>query len=226
MGWFSRLKEGRRRRRLEASAPGAIFADYFHQNKWGDGESLSGKGSNLASTEGLRGMLPAILHELGAASLLDLPCGDFHWMAQVDLSGIDYLGGDIVPELIARNSARHARPGVAFRVIDLIAGPVPAADVILCRDCLVHLSNDHARAALDNIRRSGATWLLTTTFPDSGSNADIATGQWRAIDLTRPPFLLPPPERMFRETFSGDKGQQSDKHLGLWHIDSLPPPSR
>lgn len=222
MGWLSRLKEARRRRRLGVRSPGEVFTDYFRSNKWGDAESLSGKGSNLASTAELRSLLPQILRDLGARSLLDVPCGDFHWMAHVDLAGIDYTGGDIVPELIDRNRARHAGDGVAFRVIDLIAGPVPAADVIFCRDCLVHLSNAHVLAALANIRRSGATWLLTTTFPESGTNADIATGQWRAVDLTKPPFSLPAPQRMYRETYSGEKGQQADKMLALWRIGDLP----
>ena len=28
--------------------------------------------------------------------MLDVPCGDFRWMAHVDLSGIIYIGGDII----------------------------------------------------------------------------------------------------------------------------------
>lgn len=221
MNWLTTWRNARRRRKLEARRPGEIFSEYFASNKWGDDESVSGKGSNLASTARLRTILPQILRDLGARSLLDVPCGDFHWMAHVDLDGIAYTGGDIVPALIERNRARHSRDGVTFQVIDLIAGPVPRADVIFCRDCLVHLSNAHVLAALANIRRSGATWLLTTTFPESGTNADIATGQWRPVDLTKPPFSLPAPQQMFRETYSGEKGQQADKMLGLWRIGDL-----
>lgn len=222
MNWLKDWRDARRRRRLESKAPSQIFSEYFSSNKWGDDESASGKGSNLASTEGLRTMLPEILRDLGARSMLDVPCGDFHWMSHVDLAGVSYVGGDIVPALIESNRARHPRDGVTFEVIDLISGDLPQADLILCRDCLVHLSNAHVLAALANIRRSGATWLLTTTFPESGTNADIATGQWRALDLTRPPFSLPAPARMFRETYSGGKGQQADKYLGLWRITDLP----
>lgn len=221
MGLFRSLRNRIRRRALARRAPAEIFAEYARINKWGDAESVSGKGSNLDSTAELRRRLPALLRELGVTSMLDLPCGDFHWMAHVDLAGIDYLGADIVPDLIAANRARHARPGIRFEVIDLIAGPVPRADLVFVRDCLVHLSNAHVRAALANIRASGSRYLLTTTFPGR-TNTDIVTGEWRAIDLTAPPFALPPPERLVAEGQGTCPGQAEDKMLGLWKIADLP----
>lgn len=218
---ISRLKEALRRRLLARRTPEEIFAGYARHNKWGDAESLSGKGSNLESTETLRGLLPPLLRELGANSLLDVPCGDFYWMQHVDLNGIRYLGGDIVPDLILANRSRHSRENVSFQVIDLIKGPIPKADVVFVRDCLVHMSNSHVAAALRNICASGSTWLLTTTFPDSGLNTDISTGQWRALDLTKPPFVLPSPHQLIAEGQAHRKGQAPDKMLGLWRIDQL-----
>lgn len=218
---LSDLKRALRRKRLAGRDPAEIFSRYARSNKWGDKDSLSGKGSNLEATAEVRKLLPPLLRELGATSMLDVPCGDFFWMAHVDLTGIDYLGGDIVPDLIEANRRAHARPGVAFQVVDLIRGPVPKADVIFVRDCLVHLSHDHVRAALANIARSGGTWLLTTTFPETPANEDIATGEWRAIDLTKPPFSLPTPERLLPEGQAHLKGQRADKMLGLWRIADL-----
>lgn len=221
MGLFRTLRNRMRRRALARRSPAEIFAEYVRINKWGDEESVSGKGSNLQSTAELRRTLPALLRELGVRSMLDLPCGDFHWMAHVDLSGIDYLGADIVPDLIATNRAKHARPGVRFEVIDLIAGPIPRVDLVFVRDCLVHLSNAHVRSALSNIRASGSRYLLTTTFPGR-ANEDIVTGEWRAIDLTAPPFALPAPERLVAEGQGWRNGQAEDKMLGLWKIADLP----
>lgn len=222
MPWLSELKETLRRRRLSRRTPAEVFRRYYDKNKWGDAGSRSGKGSSLAATEELRRLLPPLLTELGVTELLDVPCGDFHWMAQTDLSGLRYTGGDIVPEMIARNREEHGRDGVRFQVIDLIKGPLPRADLVFCRDCLVHLSNAHIAAALENVRRSGATWLLTTNFPDAPENRDIATGQWRKVDLTKPPFRLPPPERLIEEGREGVKGQMAGKMLGLWRVADLP----
>lgn len=94
--------------------------------------------------------------------------------------------------------------------------------MVFVRDALVHLSTDHIRAALANIRASGSDWLLTSCFLDTATNAEIATGQWRPIDLTRLPFDLPQPDRWVSEGGLSVKGQWPDKVLGLWRVSELP----
>jgi SAM-dependent methyltransferase len=221
MGLLSDLRESLRRRRLRAQTPAEVFSGYFRRNKWRDADSRSGKGSNLEATADLRPQLPPLFADLGVRTVADIPCGDFFWMAHVDLTGIDYLGGDIVPEMIARNTERHGGPGRRFEVVDLIAGPVPRADLLLVRDCLVHLSHAHVARALENIRASGSTWLLTTLYPAVARNEDIVTGQWRALDLTRPPFGLPAPVRLIDEGAAAAPGQGPGKMLGLWRVSDL-----
>jgi len=195
------------------------FRHIYETNHWNDAESVSGPGSTLEETEPIRRALPAMLAELGAASLLDLPCGDFHWMQHTDLSGIDYIGGDLVGELIERNRAQHARDGVAFRKLDLVYDTLPAVDAVLCRDCLVHLSFADAQAALANIARSGAKWLLTTSFPGVTRNDDIVTGQWRPINLMLSPFNLPESKKVITENCT--ETEFADKTLSLWAVESL-----
>lgn len=219
---MGRIKEAIRRWKLRGRRPADVFADYYRENKWGDSDSRSGKGSNLIATQELRRLLPPFLAKLQIHSMLDLPCGDYFWMSQVDLGVPVYTGGDIVPELIAANRAAYGRAGVSFDVLDLIEGPLPRHDLVFCRDCLVHLSTDHIRAALRNIRASGAEWLLTTTYPGRGLNEDISTGQWRAIDLEKHPFSLGPPAQLLAEGMEAEKGQGPKKSLGLWRVADLP----
>ena len=195
------------------------FRHIYETNHWNDAESVSGPGSTLEETEPIRRALPTMLAELGAASLLDLPCGDFHWMQHTDLSGIDYIGGDLVGELIERNRAQHARDGVAFRKLDLVHDTLPAVDAVLCRDCLVHLSFADAQAALANIARSGAKWLLTTSFPGVTRNDDIVTGQWRPMNLMLSPFNLPESKKVITENCT--ETEFADKTLSLWAVESL-----
>ncbi|MDP9279920.1 MAG: class I SAM-dependent methyltransferase, partial [Gemmatimonadota bacterium] len=141
------------------------FARIYKTNLWFDAESRSGTGSSLDETAQLRAFLPPLLRRLNTGSLLDLPCGDFNWMSHVDLSGIEYIGGDIVEPLIEANHARFESPARRFLKVDVISGPLPEADVILCRDCLVHFSFANIVAAFRTIKASGAEYLLTTTFP-------------------------------------------------------------
>jgi len=202
--------------------PSDVFSDYYRRNKWGDADSRSGKGSNLLATQELRKILPELVSELNVDSFLDLPCGDYFWMQHVDLGASRYTGGDIVSELISDNRASHGRDGVTFEVIDLIQGPIPRHDLVFTRDCLVHLSTDHVKAALRNIKASGSEWLLTTTYPGTGTNAEISTGQWRSLDLEKPPFSLGAPTKIVAEGMEQEKGQGPNKMLGLWKVSELP----
>jgi hypothetical protein len=200
-------------------SPSSVFARIYTENGWGDPESRSGSGSTMQNTEEVRRLLPGLLAELGVGAMLDVPCGDFHWMSSISMD-VDYIGGDIVDELVIANRRRHAGPRRRFERIDLLAGGLPRADLVLCRDCLVHLSFRHVFAALASIRASGSTWLLTTTFDGVGENRDIATGNWRRLDLTKPPFSLPLPDRVIDERCPGPSG--NGKRLGLWRVADIP----
>jgi hypothetical protein len=198
------------------------FTRIFTTNLWA-GDSRSGLGSELIATTGVRQQLPGVLEALGATSLLDLPCGDFGWLSTVPLD-LDYTGGDIVDALVASNEARFGGAGSRRRFLrlDLTSDPLPGADVVLCRDCLVHLSFDHIGQAFENLRRSGSTWLLTTTFLDHHENVDIESGDWRLLNLTRPPFNLSAPAGVLVEGCVESDGAYADKALGLWRIADLP----
>ncbi|MDP9203933.1 MAG: class I SAM-dependent methyltransferase [Gemmatimonadota bacterium] len=197
------------------------FARIYQTNLWFDAESRSGTGSNLDATARLRGCLPPLLHRLNARRLLDVPCGDFNWMSHVDLSGIDYIGADIVEFLIEANRGRYGSPVRRFMKLDLTGGPLPQADVILCRDCLVHFSFANIIAAFQTMKASGAEYLLTTTFPGRRVNNEIVDGDWRPLNLEESPFLLPAPEAVILEECTEEGGAYADKTLALWRVSDL-----
>ncbi|OLB74954.1 MAG: hypothetical protein AUI14_22280 [Actinobacteria bacterium 13_2_20CM_2_71_6] len=199
-----------------------IFTYIYRANLWGSPESESGVGSELAATAVLRAELPRLLRRYGVRSLLDLPCGDFGWLSQVDLSGIDYTGADIVPDIVVRNTERYRAPNRRFVRLNLNRDPLPRADLVLCRDCLVHLRYAQIFAAFANLRRSGSTYLLATTFVELDANAEIDTGDWRPLNLCLPPFALPKPLAVIVEDCTEIGGAYADKALGLWRIADLP----
>ena len=67
------------------------------RKKWGS-VSLSGIGSDLYQTRLIIKKLPELLKEMNITRILDIPCGDFHWMSRVVLNSVDYIGADIVKE--------------------------------------------------------------------------------------------------------------------------------
>lgn len=225
MGVIDRLKRVKRyvfTLPLRLRSARTIFTRIYRRNLWGDPESASGTGSNLQQTRAVREALPGLLRGLDVKVLVDAPCGDFHWIQQVDLPVERYIGLDIVEELIEKNHRAHGRPGREFKVQDIIHQPPPKADLILCRDALVHFSYANIFAALENFRKSGTTYVLTTTFTKLEGNMDVATGDWRPVNLQRPPFNFPAPLRMFDEQCTEEGGRYRDKALGLWILADLP----
>ena len=211
-----------RRDELSGLTPAERFALIHRTNLWGAAEAASGLGSELAATATVRTGLQDLLARYGVRRLLDLPCGEFAWMAAVDLTGIEYIGGDIVPDIVAVNRTRHAVPGRGFRRLDLLEDDLPQADLVLCRDCLVHFSFANICCALQNLRASGARYLLTTSFVELPENSDIDDGDWRPLNLQVAPFRFPPPLEVFLENCTEAGGDYRDKALALWGIEDLP----
>ena len=191
-----------------------IFTRIYQGNLWNSTESKSGTGSELKQTERLVEELNNLIHQLNIRSILDVPCGDFNWMNQVDLNGINYIGGDIVWQIVQENKQRFDQK---FIELDLVHSDLPCADLLICRDCLVHFSYADIQLAMDNIRRSGCKYLLTTTFTEH-QNRDIITGEWRPINLQSEPFNFPDPNLIINEGCSEFDGLFSDKSMALWKI--------
>jgi SAM-dependent methyltransferase len=201
-------------------SPTEAFRYAYRTNLWGGSESPSGPGSSLDQTVQLQQTLPELFRRLGVRTLLDLPCGDGHWMAAIALPGIRYVGADLLPEVVARAAAQSS--GREFLELDLTTGPLPSADLLLCRDFLVHLSFSDIERAIANIRRSGITYLLATDFPDEPTNRDAITGDWRPLNFEQPPFGFPRPIEVLREGCTEQEGLFADKSLALWRVADLP----
>lgn len=180
-------------------------------------ESISGPGSSLQQTAELRRRLPLLVQSLGIRVLLDAPCGDFNWMSRVNLGDCDYIGIDLIDDIIRRNQTHHGGPGRDFRMLDILTDRLPEVDMIVCRDCLVHLSFDDITRALRGFVESGSRYLLTTTFPGR-ENRDIRMGGWRPLNLQAPPFSLRAPIKMIDEKCTESGGAFADKSLGLWRL--------
>ncbi|MDA9424050.1 MULTISPECIES: class I SAM-dependent methyltransferase [Bradyrhizobium] len=201
----------------------ARFERIERTNLWGAANSASGLGSEDAATTAVREALPPLLQRLCVRSLLDAPCGDAGWIGRLELD-IDYTGIDIVPSLIEANRRRVADGGSPgrFLVADITRDALPRADIILCRDCLVHLSFANINRAVAQFRMSDARFLLVTTFPEWEENRDCEDGDWRALNMEKAPFNWPAPDALINERCEEGSGGWRDKSLGLWRLDQLP----
>jgi hypothetical protein len=191
-----------------------IFSKIYANGGWSE-ETVSGIGSTIQATSIIRHELPLLLKHIGATTMLDAPCGDFNWMREVDLTGIHYTGVDVVAELIVQNQQLFANEAREFQVLDITKDHLPKVDLILCRDCLIHLSLHNAMQAIKNFKASGSSYLLTTTYTDLAKNSEILTGQWRPINLQAAPFNFPSPIKLIVEL------PLEGRSLGLWELSGL-----
>jgi hypothetical protein len=194
------------------------FERAYRTGAWtSTGESLSGNGSSLEATERLRRALPGALEQLRVSTLLDVPCGDWHWLSTVELPIDRYIGGDLLPDLVENNRRRFGDERHTFLVIDLCRDGLPAADLLLCRDALIHFSDADIWQALKGIAAAEISFVALTTFPATSTNEDIRTGiGWRYLNLEVPPFELPPPLLTLPEGYN-----RPDQVLGVWRVESL-----
>lgn len=197
-----------------------VFERIYEKNLWGDPESASGGGSGTSATDTIRRELPAILQRHGIRSLLDAPCGDFHWMKHIAGELEHYHGVDIVRDLVERNTRLYGTERIRFACADITSDRLPAADAVLCRDCFIHLPTRLIRAALANFRASGIRYLLLTTDRDVETYHDIPIGSFRRVNFTRPPFSFPEPLCVVNESANGDR------QLALWELSSVNVDSR
>ncbi|NJK68455.1 MAG: class I SAM-dependent methyltransferase [Richelia sp. CSU_2_1] len=195
------------------------FAKIYSKNLWQDPESVSGPGSNVIHTKVVRQELPKLISDIGAKSLLDIPCGDFNWMKELDLDLDMYAGVDIVEELVDANNKNYGNERRKFVKSDITKDPLPTADLVLCRDCWVHFSFADIFRSIKNIKKSNSQYLLTTTDPNLDENMDIYTGFWRTINLQIAPFNFPQPIKIINEKCP--KEWCYNKSLGLWRIDDI-----
>ncbi len=217
--WRNRIYNDLAHRRFKNKSVKQVFEEIYEANHWRDDQSKSGTGSNLTQTQQASSIVESIIKEFNCKSMLDIPCGDFNWMKDVTLGDCKYYGADIVDALVTKNQIFFGDGHHTFFCADLTCSELPKVDLIFCRDCLVHLSYENIVKALTNIKRSGNTYLLTTTFPNH-SNFEIVTGNWRPLNLQSNPFDFPSPLKIFNEKCTEDP-RYNDKSLALWRIKDL-----
>jgi SAM-dependent methyltransferase len=154
-----------------------IFSDIYKNNRWGGepGSYDSGSGSRADVTASYISVLRTLIQSEGVTRIVDLGCGDFEVARRFLRPEVNYVGCDIVPGLVSRNTARFATERIEFRTLDVVADPLPEGDLCIIRQVFQHLSNRDIATVL---QKSKQYRLLVVTDEQvvgdkSGSNIDI-----------------------------------------------------
>jgi SAM-dependent methyltransferase len=166
------------------------FNRIYAEGTWGRdvaGKGTSGTGSTLEITREYRAYLEDFMKKHNVKSVVDAGCGDWSFSRAIDWGDASYLGVDIASNVIAAVRNKHEKGKITFQVGD-ITDELPAADLLISKDVLQHLSNELVQKFIrNNLRKGKYKWVILTNDRGSG-NRDVASGGYRAIDLAAPPF--------------------------------------
>jgi len=173
----------------------------YNMNLWGSNNTpfYSGEGSHESNIvkpyiDKVKSFLSSFEQQL---VVCDLGCGDFNIGRQFISDTKQYIGVDIVPELIEYNSTVFVDPKVRFACLDIAVDTLPQADCVIIRQVLQHLSNKEVLNVAHKL--SQYKYVILTEHLPAGPfnpNFDIISGQGirlkkkSGIDLLSPPFLL------------------------------------
>ncbi len=172
------------------------FTEIYDDKVWGEGsggQGTSGGGSTLGATVVYRAYLQDFMKAHGVKSVVDAGCGDWEFSSTMDWTGIDYTGVDVVASVIAEDKKKYGAPNIKFQTADIVRTDLPAADLLICKDVLQHLPTEDVLAFLAQLPKYKDV-LLTDTVDKAtltAENHDIQPGQFRLLDLTKPPFSVP-----------------------------------
>ena len=179
-----------------------IFDKIYESSYWGKG---SGGGSSPDATQPYKAFLEDFIRQNDIKSVVDLGCGDWQFSQFLDFGNATYIGIDASKSVIANNQQSFSRPGVSFLNLPKKYNELPPADLLVCKDVLMHLSTKGVQNIL-SILPSFKYALIANDIPCQSTfekipmksrlplppvvNREIKTGDYRTLDPTQHPFNL------------------------------------
>ena len=175
---------------LKNSSLNAIFDSIYETNLWGNG---SGSGSKESLNQGYIEFLQNFMRENHITSVADVGCGDWQFSKNIDFSGICYTGYDVASFVINANKAKYEKQNIVFKHYSGDFSQIKSADLLLCKDVLQHLSISKIHefiAILPKFKYALIANDIASQSTAKFENNEIASGQYRPLNLTKAPFNL------------------------------------
>lgn len=208
---------------LSTSIHRDAFTAIYDKQVWGPHGGGSGQGSSLERTEKIRATLLDVITRYNITSLLDSSCGSMLWMplvlkeAQTKNPEFRFKGTDVVCSLIERHKITYANTSWSFECVDYANQLLPSGyDLVFSRDSLQHVPMHAVWQFLNNVKATGAKWLLVGSYVNSiRPNIDIKGGEFYEIDILKEPFRVQHPVEVIAEN------DVEQKHMLLYNVANM-----
>jgi glycosyltransferase involved in cell wall biosynthesis len=171
----------------QSSLPRQVFQAINSEQLWGHG---SGPGSSPTDTTEYKAFVERFIEANSVRSITDFGCGDWQFPHLINWWQGEYLGLDVVPEIVDRNRRRFAVPNVRFEELTAIQD-IPGGDLLISKEVLEHLPNQTIIDYLAVIRKKYRFAILTNAVAPTSANIDIVAGGWRPVRLQDAPLNTP-----------------------------------
>jgi hypothetical protein len=197
------------------------FQSAHDEKKFGE-ICLSGGGSSLLRTKFIIKNLSYVIQKYKIKTMCDVPCGCMNWMPTViKNNNIDKYYGIEGSEISIQNCYKQIKEfnlkNAEIIKADMRDAEIPKVDLIFERDSVQHSSFFSVKLFLENILKSGSTYLLISNNSQrKRGNKDIKDGGMRRINLLNSPFNFPEP----LETLDEQGENYSERKLGhkKWNL--------
>lgn len=162
-----------------------IFEDIYARKVWGFG---SGGGSDPEQARPYLWFVNRWIQEHKPRLILDIGVGDGRIFKGLRIPvGSKYIGVDVIDVAPLIEDNQGVASYASFKQADATEY-LPAADLVLCKEVLQHLSTELALKALAQMEKSKTCLITSVSTPQDRANIDITTGDCRPIDLRLFPF--------------------------------------
>lgn len=182
-----------------------VFTQIYQKGYWGKSKEessyFSGTGTHDLNTLKYIDMLCDFITKHNVKSVFEIGCGDFSIMKKVLQSvEVDYVGADIVCDLITHLKKTEANERTHFMHLDAIkSDEFPDADLCVIRQVLQHLSNAQIAQIMQKTKKFKYV-LITEHVPvnpkvlngnkNLGGYIRLQNRQTSGVFLDAPPFSL------------------------------------
>jgi SAM-dependent methyltransferase len=170
-----------------------VFTEIYETGGWGfdkEGKGFSGLGSTLLNSMSYIVFLQDFIKANRITTVVDAGCGDWTFSKEIKWGNVQYLGVDVVKNVIDEDINKYSAENIHFQQIDILKDPLPPADLLICKDVLMHLTNDDIVDFLER-NKQYKHYLFTNNVDfesSSNMNKDIMRGDFRPLDITKEPF--------------------------------------
>jgi len=170
-----------------------VFDSIYQTGEWGideNNEGTSGSGSSVENSKPYFYYIQDFLREKNIKSVVDAGCGDWQFSRFIDWSNINYTGYDASNTVISKNLKNFAKKNIKFINENFKKADLPAADLLIIKDVLQHLSIENIQNAIKQFSKFKYVIVVNDVDPVTlkAQNISIRDGEYRPLDITLRPF--------------------------------------